>query len=186
MNELLLHFAQWLESLSWTQDLHGSFYMYNWIESTHVMTLAVCLGMLCVIDLRMLGVCFKDVPASTIADRLNLPMWIGFTIMIVTGVLLFTAIPVRTTQSLWFRIKMVLLIAAAINAWLFHRHMRASAMTWDTATPPPLRTRVAAAVSLSLCAGVVVTGRFIAYDWYDCGQQGNSDFARWVSGCVGD
>jgi hypothetical protein len=184
INERVLQFAQWLESQSWSQNLHGSFYMYNWIESTHVLTLMVCLGMLCVIDLRMLGVCFKDVPASTLAGRLNLPMWIGFAVMVVTGVLLYSAIPVRTTQSIWFRIKLVLLIAAAINAWLFHRHMRASVTTWDTAIPPPRRTRLAAAVSLSLWAGVVVTGRFIAYDWYDCGQADSPELIQWAAGCA--
>jgi hypothetical protein len=184
INERLVQFAQWLESQSWSQDLHGSFYMYNWIESIHVMTLAVCLGMLCVIDLRMLGLGLMRVPASTLAARLNKPMLLGFALMFVTGVLLYSAIPVRTTQSLWFRIKLVLLVAAAINAWLFHRHMNASVSTWDTAATPPRRTRIAAGLSLSLWAGVVITGRFIAYDWFDCGQKTNSAFVNWASGCL--
>jgi hypothetical protein len=184
LDKYLLQFAEWLESQPWSSNLHGSFYMYNWIETTHVLTLMVCLGMLCVIDLRMLGVCFTDVPASRIAARLNKPMICGFIVMFITGVVLFGAIPVRTTQSLWFRIKMILLVAAALNAWLFHRHMNASVATWDLAKRPPLRTRVAAGLSLSLWAGVIITGRFIAYDWFDCGQQGNSDFINWAAGCV--
>jgi uncharacterized membrane protein len=184
INELVLQFAQWLESQSWTQNLHGSFYMYNWIESTHVMTLMVSLGMLFVIDLRMLGACFTSVPASKFAERLNKPMLIGFALMVVTGVLLYTAIPVRTTQSLWFRIKLVLLVLAAINAWLFHRYMRASVSTWDLAPKPPQRARIAAGLSLALWIGVVTTGRFIAYDWFDCGQKGNSELINWAAGCV--
>jgi hypothetical protein len=102
--------------------------------------------------------------------------------MIVTGTLLFTAIPVRTTQSLWFRIKMILLVAAAINAWLFHRHLNRSVSSWDQDAVPPRRTRVAAALSLSLWAGVVITGRFIAYDWFDCGNE-NPAFVDWAAGC---
>jgi len=183
LNALLLQFADWLAAKQVSIGLHESFYMYNWIETTHVLTLMVSLGMLILIDMRMLGWVLTSVPASRIAARLNRPMWLGFTIMIVTGTLLFTAIPVRTTQSLWFRIKMILLIAAAINAWLFHRHMNRSVSTWDTATVPPRRTRVAAALSLTLWAGVVITGRFIAYDWFDCGND-NPAFVDWAAGCT--
>jgi len=186
LDRMLLSFAQWLEAKPWSVNLHESFYMYNWIESTHVLTLMLCLGMLLIIDLRMLGLSMNTVPASKIAARLNTPMAIGFVIMFITGIILYTGIPVRTTQSLWFRIKMILLVAAAVNAWLFHRHMKASVASWDTDPVPPKRTRVAAILSLSLWAGVIVCGRFIAYDWYDCGKAENSAFINWAAGCIVD
>ena len=141
------------------------------------------LGMLAVIDLRMLGWAFNKTPASVVAARLNTPMIIGFVVMIVTGFLLFYAIPVRTTQSVWFRIKVVLLIAAGINAYLFHRQMRASVGSWDTAPRPPQRIRNGAATSLALWLGVIFTGRAIAYDWYDC-HKPQSEFVYWIAGCV--
>jgi len=183
MNEWLLEFAESIGATSFSVGLHESYYMYAWIESIHVITLMVSLGMLIVIDLRMLGVWLKDVPASKIAERLDRPMLIGFSIMVVTGVLLYVGIPIRTTQSLWFRIKVILLVAAFINAWLFRRHMQSSVGTWDVAPVPPRRTRVAAALSLTLWAGVVCCGRFIAYDWFDCGQD-NPAFIDWAAGCV--
>jgi hypothetical protein len=181
VNELILQFARWLESQQFSIGLHESFYMYNWIETTHVLTLMVSLGTLCIIDLRMLGWCFTSVPASKIAERLNKPMLIGFAIMFVTGIALYTAIPVRTSQSLWFRIKLILIAIAGINAWLFHRHMRASVTSWDSAALPPLRTRAAAGLSLALWSGVIVTGRFIAYDWFDCGEPNPA----WIDAFVG-
>jgi uncharacterized protein DUF6644 len=183
MNEWLLKFAEAIGATSFSIGLHESYYMYAWIESIHVITLTISLGMLIVIDLRMLGAWLKDVPASKIAQRLDRPMLIGFSIMVVTGVLLYVGIPIRTTQSLWFRIKVILLVAAFINAWLFRRHMLASVGTWDAAPVPPRRTRVAAALSLTLWAGVVCCGRFIAYDWFDCGQD-NPAFIDWAAGCV--
>jgi hypothetical protein len=183
MNEWLLKFAEAIGATSFSVDLHESYYMYAWIESLHVITLMASLGMLIVIDLRMLGLWFKDVPASKIAARLDRPMLIGFSIMVVTGVLLYVGIPIRTTQSLWFRIKIVLLVAAFINAWVFRRHMQASVGSWDVAPVPPRRTRVAAALSLTLWAGVVTCGRFIAYDWFDCGQD-NPAFVDWAAGCI--
>ncbi|MDX1490099.1 MAG: DUF6644 family protein [Pseudohongiellaceae bacterium] len=156
--------------------------MYNWIESTHVLTLMIFLGMLCVIDLRMLGLTMTQVPASKIAARLNMPMMIGFTVMIVTGLLLFYAVPERYTTSIWFRIKFVLLIVAGINAWLFHKRMNESVDTWDNDAKAPKRLRYAAAGSLCLWAGVVTTGRLIAYDWYDC-YRVQSDLIAWAAGC---
>jgi hypothetical protein len=183
MNSLLLKFAEWVGAQSFSVDLHESYYMYAWIESIHVITLMLSLGMLIVIDLRMLGLWLTDVPASRIAERLDKPMLIGFTIMVITGVLLYVGIPIRTTQSLWFRIKMILLVIAFINAWLFRRHMQGSVGSWDTAAQPPRRTRIAAALSLTLWAGVIACGRFIAYDWFDCGQD-NSAFIDWAAGCV--
>ena len=89
MNVWLLEFAEWIGATSFSVDLHESFYMYNWIETTHVLTLMVSLGMLIVIDLRMLGLCLTNVPASKLAQRLDRPMLIGFSIMVITGVLLY-------------------------------------------------------------------------------------------------
>ena len=176
-------FANRLGATDWSVGLHESFYMFNWVESTHVLFLMVSLGMLVVIDLRMLGWWMSDVPASKVASRIGTPMFIGFSVMVITGLALFTAIPVRYTHSLWFRIKLVLLFVAAINAFLFHRHMNRSVATWDTAKVPPSRTRMAAALSLALWAGIVVCGRFIAYDWYDCGKFSNS-VLLWATGCA--
>ena len=183
MNELLLSLARWVDGFEASTGIHESIYMYSWIETTHVLTLMVFLGMLVVIDMRMLGWIFPNVRASVIAQRLNTPMVIGFTVMVITGFLLYFAIPVRTTQSIWFRIKVVLLIAAGINAWLFHRRMRESVNTWDADERAPKRIRTGAAVSLTLWLGVVFTGRAIAYDWYDC-HKPQSEFVYWIAGCV--
>ena len=172
LNQWLFNFAQWLDSFELSTRLHESYYMYNWVESTHVVAL-------------MLGLTLTNVPASRIASRLNVPMMVGFTIMIVTGLLLFFAVPVRTTQSIWFRIKLVLLFAAAVNAWLFHKKMNESVSSWDTEPKAPKRLRYAAGLSLGLWAGVVTTGRLIAYDWYDC-YRSQSDLIAWAAGCMAE
>jgi uncharacterized membrane protein SirB2 len=183
LNSALLQFATWLSESAFSISLHESFYMYNWLETTHVMTLMLSFGMLAIVDLRMLGLAFANVPASKIAERLDKPMLVGFSIMFITGILLFSAIPVRTTQSLWFRIKVILLIAAAINAWLFRGYLLASKNSWDLQAVAPRRARIAAGVSLALWCGVIMTGRFIAYDWFDCGGD-NPAFVDWAAGCV--
>ncbi len=183
LNEWLLSLAHWLDSMAWSTGLHESLYMYAWIETTHVLTLTMFLGMLFIIDLRMLGLTFTSVPASTIAERLDIPMLIGMAIMMVTGFILYFAIPVRTTQSIWFRMKVVLMIAAIANAFLFRAKMKAATGSWDLDPKPPKNIRVLAGLSLGLWSAVVITGRTIAYDWFDCNKD-MAYFMYWAAGCV--
>ena len=185
LNELLFGLASWLDAQAWSTELHESYYLYGWIETTHVLTLTVFLGMLFIIDLRMIGVAFPRVPASTIANRLDKPMMLGFAVMVISGFILYYAIPVRTTQSIWFRIKVVLILAAGLNVLLFRRAMQQSLSSWDTDPVPPLRIRIGAWLSLGLWTGVIATGRMIAYDWFDC-YQSMSGFMYWAAGCVNE
>lgn len=183
LNELLLNLAHWFDAQAWSTALHESLYMYAWIETTHVLTLAVFLGMLFVIDLKILGMIFPTVPAAVVAERLDKPMMLGFAVMVITGLLLYYAIPVRTTQSIWFRIKVVLMVAAGVNALLFRNRMHEAHGSWDGVAPAPRRLKIGAALSLGLWAGVVVTGRSIAYDWFDC-NKALPYFMYWAAGCV--
>lgn len=184
MNQFVYDIAIWLDNTAWSTLLHESYYMYNWIESTHVLTLVLCLGMLFLIDLRMLGYALPNVSASSIANRLNVPMLIGFSIMVVTGLLLFYAVPVRNTQSVWLRVKLLLLIGCAINAYLFHKRMNESVSSWDNDARAPSRIRLGAALSLGFWALVVICGRLIAYDWYDCEYTDVGSLSQVLSGCL--
>ena len=109
---------------------------------------------------------------------------IGFVIMVATGVALFYAIPERTFHSLWFRVKVILLVVAGLNAWWMHRRVAVDRAEWDDAERPPSSARVSAAISLAMWAGVVVTGRMIAYNWFDCDRQPQPEFVNWAAGCV--
>lgn len=185
LNELLFRFATWLDTFSSSTELHESLYMYAWVETTHVLTLVLFLGMLLAIDLRLLGVAFKEIPASTIIHRLDKPMMLGFIIMVITGLLLYYAIPVRSTQSIWFRIKVILLIAAGINALLIRNMTRSTDMPWDNDPIPPKRIRVGAGLSLGLWTLVIAAGRSMAYDWWDCHKE-MPYFMYWAAGCVNE
>src|SRR5258708_23743073 len=92
----MLGFCQWLESTPVSIALHESIWGYPIIESVHVLTLCLFLGLSVMLDLRLLGVTMLRTPMSEVMGRL-LPWSIaGFVIMLVTGALLFYAIPVKT------------------------------------------------------------------------------------------
>lgn len=183
INEMLLQFGQWMEAQQYSQMLVAGYYSYSWLEATHVLTLMVSIGSLFIIDFRMLGLMLTDVPASKIADRLHKPMMIGFAIMFVTGMLLVYAKPVETIQSLWFRGKMILIVLAFINAWIFNARMKAAEGSWDTDRVAPKSLRTGAIISLCLWCGVVTLGRYIPYDWVDCVKTDNVAIL-WAAGCV--
>src|SRR5262245_1985152 len=127
----LLPFAQWLADTRGSIALHESLFMYPLVESVHVLTLCIFVGMSVLLDLRLLGVVLKRVPVTDITRRLMPLMVGGFIIMFITGVLLFYAIPIRSYQSIWFRMKLVLLVLAGLNAWSFHVGIYQKVRDWD-------------------------------------------------------
>jgi hypothetical protein len=182
----LRSFCEWLAGTDWSIALHESFYMYPWIESSHVLLIALFVGTLMIVDLRLLGVVFRDTAVSEVTSKL-LPWTIaGFILSVITGILLFYAIPVRTYQSIFFRIKVIVLIIAGINAMWFHFRLERTRVEWDTDEVPPRRVRMVAIVSLSSWATIIVTGRLIAYNWFDCDRQPQSGFINWATSCVVD
>ncbi len=119
------------------------------------------------LDLRLLGVTMRSAPVSEVVERLMRWTAAGFILMVVSGALLFYAIPVRTFQNIFFRIKVAMLILSGLNVWVFHRGVYTRVAAWALDPVPPRRARIAAGLSLALWAGIVVAGRMIAYNWFD-------------------
>jgi hypothetical protein len=142
----------------------------------------VFVGLAAILDLRLMGVTLGRVPVSEVARRLLPWMGIGFAIMVVTGLLLFYAIPVRSYHSIWFRLKVILLVLAGLNAWVFHSRIWRSVATWDVDPVPPAAARLAGTASLVLWAGIIVSGRMIAYNWFDCDKP-QPPLVVWAAGC---
>ena len=132
-----------------------------------MLTLCVFLGLTVMLDLRLLGVTLVRAPASEVTARLVPWTIVGFAVMVVTGSLLFFAIPVKTYLNIFFRIKVALLVLAGANVAVFQRTIWRRKDQWDSDPLPPFRARLAGGVSLALWAGIVIAGRMIAYNWFD-------------------
>jgi len=178
----LAPWAAWLAQTEGSIALHESLLLYPLIESAHVLAIALFVGTIAMVDLRLLGRAFTQTPVSQLTGRLLPWTVVGFVVMAITGALLFYAIPVRTYHSVWFRVKVLLLLAAAVNVWWFHRRVQRDRARWDQAVQPPRAARVSAALSLTLWACVVVAGRMIAYNWADCDRP-QPGWIRWAAEC---
>ena len=180
----ILSFLEWLASTEWSIALHESLWAYPLVESTHVLTLGLFVGTAVMLDLRLLGWSFTRVPISEFTERILPWTRVAFVIMVATGVLLFYAIPVRNYQNIFFRVKMVMLVFAMFNIWYFHTRIETGVANWDTAARPPRAARIAGMASIALWLAIVVAGRLIAYNWFDCDIQPQPAFINWAAGCV--
>lgn len=125
----LLALARWLQDTSLRLDLSQSTWAVPIIGAIHVLAIAWFGGSVLVDDVRL--------------RRFR---WIGLSILLFTGALLFWSEPMRLYYSQFFRAKMALLIVIGVGALLPARH-----------------ARVAMALSLALWAGVILASRGIAY-----------------------
>lgn len=163
----VLRFFEWLENTPGSVGIRESIWTYPIIETTHVLSLCLFLGMIVMLDLRLVGVIFRRVPVSQVAGRLLPWAFAGFVVSVISGVLLFYSSPVRASQNIFFRIKLVMLILAGLNALIFHMTTYRRVAEWDLDPVAPFKARAAGVFSLLMWAGVVVAGRMIAYNWFD-------------------
>lgn len=157
-----------ISDTSWSAQLQGSERLWMLLEGTHVLTLMLFAGSILLVDLRLLGVAFRNIAVSKVADTILPYTVVGFIVMVITGSALFFANPLEYYHNFVFRLKLVFLVAAAINIFVFHYRVQSDRAAWDHHAKPPAAARRAAALSLALWIGVIVAGRFAAYDWLSC------------------
>lgn len=157
--------CQWLQDTRWGVGIRESTLMFPIIEGTHAIGIAFSVGVLLIMDLRLAGFLLRREPVSQVSSQLMPWTLGGFGVMFITGALLFWSQAMKAYGSVFFRIKLALLVLAAINALVFELRLRRSIATWDTAEKPPLRVRMAGILGIILWAGVIAAGRTMAYNF---------------------
>ncbi len=176
-------FLEWLGSTAWSVALLESLYVWPVVESIHVLTLGFFVGTAAMHDLRLVGLILKGIPMTDVTRQLMPWTRAGFAVMVTSGLLIFYSSPLKYYHNLFFRFKVLLLILAGLNIWLFHARIERRVAAWDRDPVPPRAARVAGVVSLISWASIVFAGRMIAYSWFDCDLQPQPDFVNWAAGC---
>lgn len=182
---MLREFLTWLGQTPWSIALHESLYLWPLTESLHVLTLALFAGTAAVLDLRLLGLALRGVPVTALTTRLLPWTRVAFAMMVATGLLLLYATPLTYYHSLFFRVKMLLLVVAGVNIFWFHSRTERGIAGWDSIDRPPRAARVAAIVSLLAWSGVIVCGRLVAYNWFECDMKQQPAWVNWAESCPG-
>ena len=131
------------------------------MEITHFIGLTLLMGGLLVVDLHMLGL-FTSL--SLTASHKVLPLvLLGFALNLTTGVLFFVGDPMRYSVNVGFQVKMILVLLAGANAFLFHMQDWLKPQSSLAMLLHRVDKRIVAGLSLSLWTGVLLLGLLIPY-----------------------
>jgi hypothetical protein len=153
---------------SWSQQFAGSLHLWALTEGTHVVSLMLFAGTILLVDLRMLGLMFRDTPYSTLNAKVLALTVAGFAITLGTGLLLFFSNPVHYYHSVAFRIKFIFILIAAANIFWFHYMIQKNQAEWDAKRSPPAPVKAAAIVSIVSWSVVILFGRLMALNAFGC------------------
>jgi hypothetical protein len=159
----LLEICQWIENTPSSTALRESIWLFPICESTHVLGLAFSVGTVLWFDLRLVGASMRRYSISETFDSVKPWMFAGFVVMMISGVFLFWSHALRCYESGYFRIKLVLLVLAGLNIFVFHSTIDRRRAEWDKAPIPPLQARLAGVTSILLWLAIVAVGRLMAY-----------------------
>ncbi len=151
-----------VESSALGQAMRQWLWLYPAVETVHIAGIAILVGSIAVLDLRLLGFS-RSLPLRKLAAHV-LPWSIGsFALILPSGLAMFVAHAGDLIASPVFALKMGLILAAVTNAAVFHAGVFRSAPGWDVDAAAPLAARAAAALSLLLWVSVIACGRLLAY-----------------------
>lgn len=136
------------------ESLRSHVWAYPALEVVHIVGIALLLGNLVLLELRVFGL-GAALPVKALS-RLSLGIALaGFSLVAASGLLMFVSQPAELLSNRAFTLKMLLLLAAGCNAAWFHG--RGSLDKLDRLA----RTQIA--VSTLIWLAVVACGRWIAY-----------------------
>ena len=127
---------------------------YPALESLHILGIALLVGNLVLLELRVWGLA-PELPLRPLA-RLSLAVsLVGFSLLVLTGLLMFATRPGELLANRAFTIKIGLILLAGVNAAWFHA--RGSLQRADRVA------RALTVLSSGLWLAVIICGRWIAY-----------------------
>jgi len=155
-----------LEASGLGQAMRQWLWLYPAVEIVHIVGIGLLFGSIVVFDLRLLGFS-RNISVKRLASHV-LPWSAGsFLLIVPSGLLMFIAHASEFIESEVFVIKMLLILAAGVNAGLFHTITFRTADVWDAEEmrklPPPPSARLAGGLSLLIWLSVIACGRLLAY-----------------------
>jgi hypothetical protein len=140
-----------------------STWMFPTLEVLHVIGLVTVLGMIAIVDLRLIGAGSRQL-AVTRLSKDTLPwVWGAFALAAITGLLLFTSKASQYMINPYFLLKMVMLALAGLNMMYFHFFTYRTVEHWDLDPSVPGGAKVAGWLSLIFWLLVVFFGRAIGF-----------------------
>lgn len=149
-----------LQESGFAFTIRDSVWIYPTANLTHILGLALLIGSILILDLRLLGV-GRWVSVDALS-RLTTPFSVvGICLILASGSILFSADAAALSTNPVFRLKMAILAVAIGNAVLFRILWQRRMTGWMDAVPLPAKLQ--AGVSGIAWLSVASCGRLIAY-----------------------
>jgi hypothetical protein len=158
-------FAQWLSTTQpslFIQE-HNSWAIPT-IQSIHIVGIAIVMGSVLLIDLRVLGWAGMDQTLGQTARRFGPWLTGSLWLLLATGILMVVGEPVRELVTFSFWLKMALVAVGALVAIAFQSALRRHEQQWEATLIHRPSIRVLAVLTFLVWACIIVLGRLIAYD----------------------
>jgi hypothetical protein len=156
--------CQWIQNSAVGTGIRESVYIFPLIEATHVIGLAISVGTIALVDLRLIGAALTKEPVTDVIEQLQPRTLWGFTAQFISGMFLFWSEAARLYPSYSYRAKFVFIALLGINALLFHTTIYKSADKWNNDAVTPFRARMAGWIGITFWAAVIFFGRWTAYN----------------------
>jgi hypothetical protein len=162
----LLDICQWLEQTRLATAIQESQYGFPLVVAVHILGLALSVGTLLWVDLRMLGVALRQTSVTHVYRSLAPWFSAGFVLMLASGATLFTAFATSAYANGFFRFKMVAIVLAGANAIVFHFLTERASRSSGGESDPPTTVRAAGLISIVLWTAVILAGRMMSYTMF--------------------
>lgn len=129
-------------------------WIYPSLEVVHIVGIALLLGNLVLLELRVWGAA-AELPIGPLARWALLLSLLGFGVVVLSGLLMFASRPSELLTNRAFVIKMGLVMLAGLNAAAFHA--RGGLARLDSTA------RAQTVLSLGTWLAAIICGRWIAY-----------------------
>lgn len=160
---MILDWAQWLEQTSISEYMRLNEFAFPLAEVFHICAMSLLLGTIFVVDLRLANLGGSRFRLTSLMQTLIPITIIGFLGALASGLLMFSAQPVKYLTDSPFPYKMALIVVAGINMLWFHRWTQKSIAAWDEDGTTPTAAKIAAYSSMLIWTTVLVLGRFVGF-----------------------
>ncbi|WP_432711589.1 DUF6644 family protein [Pedobacter sp.] len=152
----------WLEDSAWAHAIRQSLWLYPALEIIHIMGIVLLVGAAFLFDLRLLGY-NKNLALAELATYLLPISRKGLFLIIPSGILLFITNAKSLGIDPTFWLKMLLLLIAALNVWVFHRFIYTLPLAFSFPDQIPFVARLSAVISIVSWMAIIACGRLLAY-----------------------
>ncbi len=154
---------EYLAAMPLAKGISQGAFAFPMLESVHVVAIATVLGTISIIDLRLLGYRSHRRGVQQLVRDLLPYTWAAFAVALIAGSLLFISNAPKYAHNAQFQLKLLLILAAAVNMAVFHLTVYRRIKEWDEKSPPPAAARIAGVTSLGLWLAVVFLGRWVGF-----------------------